>query len=657
MGLEFDDEERAAVDWVPPTAFGLDNSVRLYDALQEAEREGGGNQSNADDPSKLRILTKFGDIKNKTTKEIQDKIQRDLTGPETSDDDEDDEDEEDRADDDSSSASSAGGSYSFGSTSGSKLVDKLRVKAHKAKVLAGNASNTPSGSVTGGASSFSSPAGTFTAGASSSFGSFPSQNSSFGGGFPIASNPFGSSISSFGSSSVASNDSGGLSNGSNAFGTVATLSASSSGDVNKMAASSLGPSAGSIGAIAGTDGLGGFPAGGMGSSSFGAASFGASSSTFANPFVNSSPPSAFPASSVFDAPSTQSTSPFQSQSQSQSLSNSWSGTQSVGHSQALPPPYPAPSDTSYRAGKNILSTESPSWMSPDTVSFNLKTDSDVKTTGFDNLKSIEKVITHDSSLDAINHKSTTGVALLCATVLKYEDEKRTWIRRSQPLPVDWTLDAEDKKTPTFKPRSTRDKDWTQKDAALGKGVENSYNVPITYESQQAQIQREQFEENSDFNPSHEPPLRGSPHSVPKRSAIKPSNTSSTLTTSNQQSSLMSSNARKTVQFGGVIVKTFVTPVYDYSESNVAPPLPPRPQLTPVSSAFTRDVPASATLLTGNDLMGEGGVTNNHIELHTGFEQLPAPAEEAVNANDDEQEVNQEDEEEGGDYEDDEDSDE
>lgn len=642
------------MDWVPPTAFGLDNSVRLYDALQEAEREGGGNQSNADDPSKLRILTKFGDIKNKTTKEIQDKIQRDLTGPETSDDDEDDEDEDDRADDDSSSASSAGGSYSFGSTSGSKLVDKLRVKAHKAKVLAGNGSNTPSGSMTGGASSFSSPAGTFTTGASSSFGSFPSQNSSFGGGFPIASNPFGSSISSFGSSSLTSNpfgnDSAGLSNGSNVFGTVATLSAGSSGDVNRMAASSLGPSTGSVGASTGE--LSGFPAGGMGSSAsaFGA-SFGISSSSFANPFVSSSTLSAFPVSSVFDASSIQSNSPLQSQS----LSNSWSGNQSVGHSQALPPPYPAPSDTSYRAGKNILSTESPSWMSPDTVSSDWKTDSDVKTTGFDNLKSIEKVITHDSSLDAINHKSTTGVALLCATVLKYEDEKRTWIRRSQPLPVDWTLDAEDKKLPTFKPGSTRDKDWTQKDAALGKGVENSYNVPITYESQQAQIQREQFEENSDFNPSHEPPLRGSPHSVPKRSAIKLSNTSSSLTTSNQQSSLMLSNARKTVQFGGVIVKTFVTPVYDYSESNVAPPLPPRPQLAPVSSDFTSSVPASATLPTGNDLMGEGGVTNNHVELHTGFEQQPA--EDAVDANDDEQEVNQEDDGEGDDYEDDEDSDE
>lgn len=34
LGEQFDDEEKAAVDWVPPTSFGLDNSVRLVDAAE-----------------------------------------------------------------------------------------------------------------------------------------------------------------------------------------------------------------------------------------------------------------------------------------------------------------------------------------------------------------------------------------------------------------------------------------------------------------------------------------------------------------------------------------------------------------------------------------------------------------------------------------------
>jgi hypothetical protein len=35
LGMQFDEDEKKQVDWVPPTSFGLDNSVRLIDAVKE----------------------------------------------------------------------------------------------------------------------------------------------------------------------------------------------------------------------------------------------------------------------------------------------------------------------------------------------------------------------------------------------------------------------------------------------------------------------------------------------------------------------------------------------------------------------------------------------------------------------------------------------
>ena len=129
LGLEFDEDERLAVDWTPPTAFGLDNSVRLVDALHEVEED--AHRNDAEEGDNVRIYTKIGDMKNKTAKEIRDKIHRDALGydpdavaaQEAGEQDGDDDGEEDSAAS-GSSRSSGGGSYSFGSTSGSKLMDK-----------------------------------------------------------------------------------------------------------------------------------------------------------------------------------------------------------------------------------------------------------------------------------------------------------------------------------------------------------------------------------------------------------------------------------------------------------------------------------------------------------------------------------------------------
>jgi hypothetical protein len=62
LGMEFTEQERAAVDWAPPTAFGMDNSVRLLDA----------NEGNGD----TRVMTSMQDIKEAKRLELEEKIRR-----------------------------------------------------------------------------------------------------------------------------------------------------------------------------------------------------------------------------------------------------------------------------------------------------------------------------------------------------------------------------------------------------------------------------------------------------------------------------------------------------------------------------------------------------------------------------------------------------
>jgi len=57
LGLEFDDDERKAVDWVAPTSFGLDNSVRLVDALKEVKES--GKMAEMSENGQARIFTSF----------------------------------------------------------------------------------------------------------------------------------------------------------------------------------------------------------------------------------------------------------------------------------------------------------------------------------------------------------------------------------------------------------------------------------------------------------------------------------------------------------------------------------------------------------------------------------------------------------------------
>eukprot|EP00595_Chromulina_sp_UTEXLB2642_P002798 CAMPEP_0196766366 /NCGR_PEP_ID=MMETSP1095-20130614/23432_1 /TAXON_ID=96789 ORGANISM="Chromulina nebulosa, Strain UTEXLB2642" /NCGR_SAMPLE_ID=MMETSP1095 /ASSEMBLY_ACC=CAM_ASM_000446 /LENGTH=1353 /DNA_ID=CAMNT_0042128047 /DNA_START=972 /DNA_END=5034 /DNA_ORIENTATION=- len=116
LGFGFDDEERTKVDWVPPTSFGLDNSVRLVDALKEVEDV---------DPN-ARILTKRNEMKKMTAEQMQDRVQKQF-------DVDDDEEEDDQLEESNSSNSES--AYELGKTSGSKLLDKMRKRVNKQQEL------------------------------------------------------------------------------------------------------------------------------------------------------------------------------------------------------------------------------------------------------------------------------------------------------------------------------------------------------------------------------------------------------------------------------------------------------------------------------------------------------------------------------------------
>jgi hypothetical protein len=91
FGLEFDEEERKAVDWVPPTSFGLDNSVKLVDAYKEVESKLDINQvpygASAGENAPVRIFTSLKDIRKMNAREVRDRIARLAAGdePENSD--------------------------------------------------------------------------------------------------------------------------------------------------------------------------------------------------------------------------------------------------------------------------------------------------------------------------------------------------------------------------------------------------------------------------------------------------------------------------------------------------------------------------------------------------------------------------------------------
>ena len=60
-GADGDDPPPMAIDWTPPTTFGVDNSVRLVDAYNEeaAKRRGDGEDAEGE----VRVMRSRRDIK------------------------------------------------------------------------------------------------------------------------------------------------------------------------------------------------------------------------------------------------------------------------------------------------------------------------------------------------------------------------------------------------------------------------------------------------------------------------------------------------------------------------------------------------------------------------------------------------------------------
>lgn len=120
LGEQFDDDEKKQVDWVPPTSFGLDNSVRLIDAVKELNPS---VVSNIDSEAVSgRILTSKKDMAQLTPDQLRAKIHSGLKKEDNSDVD---------SDSDEDGAVARGGDddeedivYKLGVTSGSKLVDR-----------------------------------------------------------------------------------------------------------------------------------------------------------------------------------------------------------------------------------------------------------------------------------------------------------------------------------------------------------------------------------------------------------------------------------------------------------------------------------------------------------------------------------------------------
>ena len=76
-GLEFDDAERKAVDWVAPTNFGLDNSVALTDAYKEIDKS---QLTQGITEQQGRIFTSFKDIKDLKKEELQERMRKQAQG-------------------------------------------------------------------------------------------------------------------------------------------------------------------------------------------------------------------------------------------------------------------------------------------------------------------------------------------------------------------------------------------------------------------------------------------------------------------------------------------------------------------------------------------------------------------------------------------------
>eukprot|EP01039_Chlorochromonas_danica_P010068 gene10068-11143_t len=492
LGMQFDEDEKKQVDWVAPTTFGLDNSVRLIDAVKEIDRNAVATIES--DVIGGRILTTKKDIRNLTTDQLRDKIHANLKA--------------DNSDEDSDSDEDGGGQdnedeeevvYKLGVTSGSKLVDKMRIIAKEKKV------DMPSSSST------APTLNTWQGVGSSTNNPFPAP--AFGGGSPLpATSPFASS---------------------------ATYSApwmtTTMGNNNSPLSSST---------MGGTMGLGG-----NNTQPFNAASLPWASSLNNN--NNNSNMSSMGNNNFlsFSFPG--------ANTMNQNTSGIPSGTSSTGLAPAAPS-LPAPTTPSYRAGSHLSATTSPAAAVAGGLSTPPPLQSSQPTNPFAfPLNMSEKDRTNpvkSTQGSVLGGSDQTPTKPMSSSITKTSPPPPRLPKKIERPPPYIYDPIADEQPIAFKAGSVKDIDWTEHDTQMNKtnGKENSYGIPIVEDDDPSKqldphLEKE-IEENLDkgaligfggspqkaaatassfdhklavFGPGHAPPSPYSADSLPGKSVLTP----------------------------------------------------------------------------------------------------------------------------------------
>eukprot|EP00600_Ochromonadales_sp_CCMP1393_P006370 CAMPEP_0174967318 /NCGR_PEP_ID=MMETSP0004_2-20121128/7520_1 /TAXON_ID=420556 /ORGANISM="Ochromonas sp., Strain CCMP1393" /LENGTH=1434 /DNA_ID=CAMNT_0016216443 /DNA_START=463 /DNA_END=4767 /DNA_ORIENTATION=+ len=603
VGESFDETEKAAVDWVPPSTAGLENSVRLFDAAEEI---GGVDASEGG-----RIMTSFQDMQTMDAQQIRDRIQENLTGKDddseqdSESEEEEEEEKEEEEDDESKSASesksgTSQGTYTFGTTSGSKLVDKMRkINQRKMKKQAMATANAElkankEGEGLGGGFTPGSSAPTATGGWTGG-GLGGGSGNPFGA--PAASgNPFGAPAASgnpFGAPAASGNPFGAPAAGGNPFGAPSTAEASElPGPAPASSPVPSGNTNNNNNALGGSSALGGL-AGGV------------------NPLTQS-PASTTTTAPTFGAPTANLNSSFAQASTATSGNNPFGGSSS-GFGAAPPPSTPVPSAPSFRAGMHITVTSTAATGATGTGeekeggSTSLHPaaadehgeqqpmdDNVVAELTKDPSRSGSGSASVDDSMSAENGGAGGGDPSRSKSeepvgaggggddeekpITEPHTKLKMRIEDIQKRPNDYTFDPEtDTQPPSFKPGSVKDEDWQALDDEKAKtvGEENSFGMSLITKDVQPPRSHHHHHHasvsastsaatsgntpfspvNATFGPGHEPPILSSPHAIPTRSALHHEQQPTHTGTSG---SAVGSSAKKKVQFGENVLCTFTS---------------------------------------------------------------------------------------------------
>eukprot|EP01036_Dinobryon_divergens_P028325 gene28325-37256_t len=522
LGADFTDADRAAIDWVPPVAFGLDNSVRLIDAVNEVGRQ----QDDESQGGPTRIFTSRADIAKMGVSEIQEKVRRVAGGNnEEVNSEEDSEEEEEEDTEEGEEDENQDVYYKLGETSGSKLVDKMRLQVHKDK-MAIIAQNKEKGSNSSSQGSEAKPPSVLAQPpVAFSFPAMPNVNT----GFPVLNNPFPASLP--------------FAPGPLPFQSPNSTNTVTGGFLNRLPSFNLGA-------------VGGNPFDNMTAGSV-------PGMAFANPFSPAS-------TDIIDK------TPTAAPAQTNDVLSYFNGkpapkdddasfTSPVRPIVAPPAPTaPAPTTPSFRAGMHINQSEAKS---------NNKAPPEKDIVDLNSRRvNQSQLFPDDSALNKFCHPSAEDRN---ATTRPHRRNTRDGHIRpvlipgtnlTIPLALDWSFDPAVDENPamSFEAGSRRDEDWQEHDQLLkeGFGSENSYGISLilsdetTRRQLTSQLSSSIFKIDNIVQIGHEPPAPGTPSSIPRKSSLSKKGEDGRGSPSSKKSATIGNNSTKKVKFGKNKVCTF-----------------------------------------------------------------------------------------------------